>query len=351
MKKEKFDIDNELNIDDEFVIDDEYGFEFNDELILKKNGSRVKHGKKSNGIHFVFFGIVIIAIIAVIVRVAIWNKGTTDDTAVVTDEDFDVEPNDYIQPLNAAQMEGKPDDGTNTILTLGNSPFADGAPDNNLARALAEAMDATVINGGIEESYLTQKNANYDSDYEYDGVSLYQISKALCDRDFSIPLSAASEVSENAVDTVKMLETVDMDVVDCIMIMYDLSDYVDHRPLAASEDATSVDNVYGALYSSLKLIQERYPYIRIVIISTPSCGKTIDDFFVDGDTYDLGNGTLTEYMTMELMAVSNVGVSFVDIYYGAINVENRDSYLYDDYHINDNGAALIAKRVAKLIKL
>ncbi len=346
MRKEDF-----TNEFDELDIEDEYGFEFDDEEINERRGSKVKHGRKGNGIHFVFLAVVLVIIAVVVVRVAVWNRGTTDDTEVVVDEDFDVEPNDYIQPLSAQDMQSKTDDGVDTILTLGNSPFADGGEDNNLAKAIAKSMDATVINGGIPESFLTQRYNEFSADYEYDGISLYSVTNALCSGDFSVVDEAAHMVSEDAVRAVEKLKSVDMSSVDCIMIMYDLSDYVDHRPLASDTNLSSVDNVYGTLSASLAMVRENYPWIRIVLISTPCCGKTIDNYYVDGDANDLGYGTLTEYMTMESMAASSIGVSFVDIYYGAINIENREAYLYDDYHINDDGAEVIARRLAKLIKL
>jgi len=38
------------------------------------------------------------------------------------------------------------------------------------------------------------------------------------------------------------------------------------------------------------------------------------------------------------------GVSFIDNYYGVINVENRDEYLVDDYHLNEKGIEAVANR-------
>ncbi len=97
--------------------------------------------------------IMLILVIAIVLMIVKWNKGQESDydPDEVTTE-FDTEPNDYILPLSAEQVAGKVDDGKITILTLGNSPFADDYNDNNLAKAIADIYDATVINGGMEGS-------------------------------------------------------------------------------------------------------------------------------------------------------------------------------------------------------
>jgi len=77
----------------------------------------------------------------------------------------------------------------------------------------------------------------------------------------------------------------------------------------------------------------------------------VDDYYVDGDIHDLGNGTLSDYLAFEAEAAISCGVSFIDTYFGVINVENRDQYLVDDYHLNEAGCNAIADRVKKLIVL
>lgn len=340
------DVDVDVPVDE----DDEYGFEFDEKT--SNDSKKIRHGRRSDSkIHIAIIAVILLVVVAVIVRIVIWNRGTEVVSDPFDIEDFDVEPSDYIQPLSGEQMAGKVDDGVNTILLLGNSPFADNYPDNNLAKALSETMDANVVNAAIPGSYLTQKYVTCTEDCSCDGISLCEVSKALATGEYDNVIRAASLTSPEAETVANTLPNIDMSSVDCIMIMYDIEDYVDHRPLADDNDEYSPTSVFGAVSTSIKTIQEKYPYIRIVFVSTPCCGKTIDNFFVDGEEFDLGYGTLTEYMTMELTAVTNVGASFVDIYYGAVNIENRDKYLYDDYHINDDGAKAIATRIAKLIKL
>lgn len=307
---------------------------------------------KWNG-HVIFFVIAGCLFLFAIVRLLIWNRGV--DSGYDPNEDtteFDTEPLDYIQSLNSDQLAGKPKDGVTTIFCFGNSPFADNGADNALARAIGERYDATVINASFPDSYQSVKYTEFDAgEFPEDGISLYHVTNALVNGDFSMVDAAAEELSGEIRERAEYLKTVDLSTADMVVIMYDLMDYVDHRGVMDPNDPENLTSFTGALQASVKLIQEKYPYIRIVVLSTPACGKTIDDYYVDGDTIDLGNGTLTDYMGHEIATATTCGISFIDTYFGVINVDNRDQYLVDDYHINEAGCNAIADRLKELIIL
>lgn len=326
--------------------------EFDEDAFADIDERNVKHGRRKGNFHLLFFIFVIIVLIGCGISLYIWNKGVDIDAGVVIDEsEFDTEPNDYIQPMTSEQLAGKVDDGVTTILALGNSPFADDGSGNELAKALEREMQATVINGGIAGSFQARYNPIGDDSNPYDGISLYDVVSGLVNGDCSRVMEAAGQVSDTAAEGAGRLQNVDMSKVDCITIFYDLSDYIDHRNIYNPGDDNDVTTFCGALNASIELLQEKYPYIRIVVLSTPACGKTIDDFYVDGTVIDLANGTLADYIGGEVMVCATKGVSFVDLYFGAIHVDNRDKYLVDDYHLNSDGAAVVAKRFAKLIVL
>ena len=332
--------------------DIEDDFEFDDEDFGDIDNSSIKRGRRKSRGHVIFFAAAGIILFAVIISLVLWNRGTiihidpNEDTS-----EFDTEPNDYIQPLTNEQLEGKPDDGVLTFLTLGNSPFSDSGSSNALANALATENSATVINCGIADSLQSRSNPIGDDSAAKDGISLYDVVDALTSSDVSKVISSAEEVSGEAYECAQRLAGIDMSAVDCIVISYDLSDYIEHRNIYNPLDEDDVTTFCGALSASVKLIQERYPYIRIVVISTPACGKTIDGYYVDGTVIDLANGTLNDYIGNEVAVCATRGVSFIDIYFGVINVDTRDKYLTDDYHINEEGAKAVAKRFAKLIPL
>ena len=331
--------------------------EFDEELFEQINVERKDEEdslgrKKING-HVIFFIAIGCLLLFSVIRLAIWNIGKdsgydpTEDTS-----EFDTEALDYIQPLNSTQLANKPDDGVTTIFCFGNSTFADNGENNVLAQAIGQRYDANVINASFADSYQSMKYTIYnEEDFPEDGLSLYHVTNALVYGDFGMLDTAASRVSEEAVAKVNYLKTVDLSTADMVVIMYDIMDYVDHRPVVDTNDPVNLLTFTGSLQASVNMIQQNFPYIRIVVVSTPACGKTIDGFYVDGDLHDLGNGTLTDYLGHEANTAISCGISFIDSYFGVINVDNRDQYLTDDYHLNEAGCNAIADRIKKLIIL
>lgn len=318
VKSDFEDMVNDIKETDEFDFEGEF-----DDIEVDDN---IKRGKKGGWGHKLFFLGVALVLVVCVISLILWNRGVS--IIIDPDEDtseFDTEPNDYIQPMTSDMMAGKVDDGVLTIMTLGNSPFADNGSDNYLAAAIGKVYNAQIINESVEDSYQCRRNDIGDDSDSDDANSLYDVTKRLVEGDLSN--------------------------VDCIVISYDLSDYIDHRNIYNPYDEDDVTTFCGSLSASIKMIQEKYPYIRIVVLSTPACGKTIDDFYVDGTIQDLANGTLNDYIGQEVATCATRGVSFLDLYFGVINVDTRDEYLVDDYHINEAGAEAVAKRMEKLIKL
>lgn len=338
-----------LNDFDENEFDDELFEEYN---VDRKEEELENTGKRNWTGHIIFFAVVACLFVFAIVRLVIWNQGVdsgydpTEDTS-----EFDTEPLDYIQPLNSEQLSSKPDDGVTTIFCFGNSPFADNGADNKLAKAIGQRFDANVVNCSFPGSYQSIKFVEEGKEFDENGISLYNVVNALVNGDFTEVDKAAEELSSEVEDQAAFLKTVDLATADMIVIMYDVNDYIDFRPATDPGDPENLLTFTGSLQASVKMIQEKYPYIRIVVLSTPASGMTVDNYYVDGDIHDLGNGTLTDYLGHEVATATTCGISFIDTYFGVINVENRDQYLVDDYHLNEAGCNAIADRIKKLIVL
>lgn len=345
-KKVKSDFEDMKNKIDE-------SFEFDDEDFGDIEEKKQQLSKNKNTGHKIFFLMVIVVLAICVISLFMWNRGQRIEIDPNEDtSEFDTEPNDYIQPMTNEQMQGKPEDGILTILTLGNSPFADNGDSNYLCSELAAVTKADMmINASIPDSYQSRTSAAGDLSNPVDGISLYDVVSGLVNGDVSNVISSAESVSEQAYERAQRLQGIDLSTVDCIVISYDLSDYIDHRNIYNPYDENDVATFCGALSASVKLLQERYPYIRIVVLSAPACGKTIDDYYVDATIIDLANGTLNDYLGSEVATCATCGVSFIDLYFGVINVDTRDKYLVDDYHINEAGAKAVAERFDKLIKL
>ena len=312
--------------------------------IIKKK--IIKKKRKTNyTYHLIFFAVVILLFLFAIIKFILWSKGQASDynPNEITTE-FDVETLDHIQPMDSSRFEGIEDDGVTTILCLGNSPFADDKGENGLAQTIAKKMDAIAYDGSFANSFQTMSSESSLDGLHMDGLSLYPVVSAICSNDFSIVETIASAAGETEVATVDMLKTLDYTKVDMLLIMYDLSDYISKRPLYNPDANYDVTTWAGSLYASLELIEKTYPHIRTIVLSMPACGKTVDGSYVDGDKMNLGNGTLPDYLNYAVSVSIDNGVSFIDNYYGVINVENKDKYLVDEYHLNAKGIEAVADR-------
>lgn len=301
-------------------------------------------GKKVS-IHVPVFAVLIVLLLFALIRLWIWNQGEESEYDPNEDtSEFDVETMDHIQPMTSSRLEGHVDDGVTTLLCLGNSAFADNKTETGLAQALAAQVNGTAYDISFSNSFQSLKNETYQSDYPADGVSLYHVVRAFCTGDYSIIDEAAVSMGPDAVATVELMKGIDFSTIDMLVIMYDLSDYIDHRPLYDPNNDSNLVTWSGSLNASLLMIEEAYPHIRTVILSTPACGKTIDDFYVDGDIHNLGNGTIPDYLNYQMNIILANGVSYIDNYYGVITISNRQDYLVNDYHLNEAGIRVIADR-------
>lgn len=306
------------------------------------------HEKKELNGHLIFFLVLAVILIITIIRLIVWNIGKHsgyDPTHTTTE--YDVELLDYILPLESSKLEGHEDDGVNTVLALGNDPFSDDRSDAGLAAMMEKETGAVIYNCAFPGSTIAMKNAEYENSYPLDGLSLYWTCAALVNQNYELMDRVVADLqSDSAMQALETLKNVDMSKVDTLFIMYDLQDYMGKRIVYDESNLKNLNSVYGALNASIQLIQEHYPYVRIYVLSHPYGSYTDGDgTVVDGDRDDLGNGTLADYLNWELEVCRKNGVSFVDNYYGAVNMEDTDC-LTDGFHLNKKGRKRVAKRLA-----
>ena len=143
--------------------------------------------------------------------------------------------------------------------------------------------------------------------------------------------------------SIETLKSLDMESVDIIAVMYDSTDYENGMPIANLQYEDELTTYTGAMRNAFKLIQEAYPYIRIVFLSpTYMLHENEDGSVSDGRTTDLGNGTLIQYWQWAFDTCAECSVSFLDNYYGSVNDSNYTEYLSDHMHLNEAGRTKVA---------
>ncbi|MDE6902266.1 MAG: SGNH/GDSL hydrolase family protein, partial [Lachnospiraceae bacterium] len=192
---------------------------------------------------------------------------------------------------------------------------------------------------------------DYNDGYILDAFAFVNVAKSLASGNFDLMRTAASYSFDQAFpQTVSTLESINMNTLDMICIMYDGSDYINKRPCEDPNHPDNPQTYTGALRSGIQAIQEAWPHIRIVVMSHTFCHNVnAEGNFENGDRVDLGHGTLSHYLQKELDTTSELGVSFIDNFYGSINEDNYLDYMTDYIHFNDAGRELLATRFAECI--
>ena len=303
-------------------------------------------------IHLILLAVIVLIIIFCAVKLYIWNKGVPSDYDPNRQTtDFDTEAMDYIIPLAPDKLEGREDDGVTTILCLGDDPFSLDQGSGGLAEQIAAKTGATVYNGSFTGTTMAVQFEDYNDGYILDAFAFVNVAKSLASGNFDLLSTAASYSFDQAFpQTVSTLESIDMNSLDMICIMYDGSDYINRRPCEDPNHPDNPQTYTGALRSGIQAIQEAWPHIRIVVMSHTFCHNVNEEGnFENGDRVDLGNGTLSHYLQKELDTTSELGVSFIDNFYGSINEDNYLDYMTDYIHFNDAGRDLLATRFAECI--
>lgn len=304
-------------------------------------------------IHLILLAVIVLIIIFCAVKLYIWNKGVPSDYDPNRQTtDFDTEAMDYIIPLAPDKLEGREDDGVTTILCLGDDPFSLDQGSGGLAEQIAAKTGATVYNGSFTGTTMAVQFEDYNDGYILDAFAFVNVAKSLASGNFDLLSTAASYSFDQAFpQTVSTLESIDMNSLDMICIMYDGSDYINRRPCEDPNHPDNPQTYTGALRSGIQAIQEAWPHIRIVVMSHTFCHNVNEEGnFENGDRVDLGNGTLSHYLQKELdTTTSELGVSFIDNFYGSINEDNYLDYMTDYIHFNDAGRELLATRFAECI--
>ncbi len=298
-------------------------------------------------IHLIF-GIVFLIVLGVIVykyftwgnRISREDFFSEDDSTTAGQDTLD-----YFFPL-LSDVEPK-DDGEMQILFLGNTNLAtDRNTEDNICNIIAKKTDATVYNCAIAESYMTAVKSNYSSDIPTDAFSFYWITTLLALDNTSLIESAKETMalSDDTLEALDLLQSVDMSKIDVIALFYDAGDYFAGRKVYNSQNETDITYFTGAFSAGLELLQSTYPQIRIIVLS-PTYAFAVDE---DGNYQSSDilyyDSRLSDYSNMEAQKAYYYQVSFVDNLYGTVHEDIAKDYLLDNWILNKKGRELVADR-------
>ena len=330
----------------------------------KQPKSRPGWWKYVFNVHVLLLLIVIFIIVFIVLFIKGWGVKIDDDYidkhGVYTDgrDCFD-----DLHPLTDAEGNLIANKSPHTILFFGNGEFArnrDSA--DNVVNMIAKQTGATVYNCSVSGSYLAALSPSVKFTesgldvYNFYWLCLYLTWDERLDYFDWLESQPGANILPETDYLRKTLETIDMNKVDTIAVMYDGSDYLESHNYFNTENPTDVMTFTGNLAAGIDVLQAKYPHVRIIVLSpTYAFGVDDDGSYVSSDLKELnerkGREALSTYVLKECETTGQRGVSFLDNLYGTFNEDEASEYLEDHLHLNQKGRELLVKRFISALTL
>lgn len=212
--------------------------------------------------------------------------------------------------------------------------------------------------GGTRASYEEEEDHPYTVKEQ---LSLVKLSEAIVRRDFAAPRARIAygerfrytlgETLDYFPETINALSGLDFSKVRYLVIGHGSNDYNCGRKLDNPEDPLDRSTFGGALRYSVRLLQEEYPQMKIILMTPAWCYIVHGDERADCDDTDYGGGYLQDYVELEIRIAREYGLYLLDNFHDSgIGKQTQEQYLYDGLHLNRNGQQLIAGRIAELLE-
>lgn len=316
--------------------------------------------RKQNLPHLIFGLIILILVIVAVVKLAVWNKGTSFVVKETT-EDLTTETEDYYAAMDPSVFEGRTDDGVTTIVMLGDDILSSYRGDDGVAALVSTGANATIYNCSFEGSSLACSTSALDIDnHPMDAFSAYRLATCIASNDYYLldwALDTMPDPKPYFSDTIELLKGIDFNTVDIIMLNFGVNDYLNGYMMSNFANTEDVASVTGSLRYTIDAIQSKYPHIRIIVNSPSFCYfQEADGSLVGSDIRKNGSeefasvGSLGDYMiAMKNICVEKT-ITFIDNYYGVkINSETADQYLEGNVIPNAAGRQLIADHIIDVL--
>lgn len=190
------------------------------------------------------------------------------------------------------------------------------------------------------------------SNSNYMPFSMNRLVDAICSGDFSMQESTASTCGVTYVERLNTLKSIDFTKIDYVTIFYGTNDWGSNVILRSIDDTSTSEkqrtNVEDAIKYSVSKLQEKYPNLKIIVI-TPYWRYLNNN---DSDTTPNNNGDyLYDYSNyIENIAKNELNLQTINLYEQLdINISNYLKYLPDGTHPNESLKHTIANIIENKI--
>ncbi len=240
---------------------------------------------------------------------------------------------------------------TASIVMLGDSILGECRDETSIPAILSEMLSEKVFNGGLGGTSMGRLDGERRLAYTKDCLTMQALSQAIVADDFGPQQTV--RIREHATqyfeETINELEKIDFESVDILFIGHGVNDYHSGAKIANEEDPYDVYTFIGALRSAVEALQERYPDLRIILLTpTYSWYVYYEDAEQTCENNDFGGGVLEDYVNAEIALAESLGVEVIDFYHDFYpHGQWSDWQLYTNDGLHPNEAS--RRRIAETI--
>ncbi len=241
------------------------------------------------------------------------------------------------------------------IVVLGDSVVANPSTETHLLEILEMRLGKTTFNGAFGGTTMAFKTDLLWGSFASNEWSMVKLAEAICYDDWksqNASIEYAVSYEERTVwadsyfeERMEALQQIDFSQVEMLIIEHGTNDYNNGIKVDNPQDLFDETTFGGALRKSLRLLQQTYPNLRIVLVSPLYCSLE-EDLKCFETSYGEGT-TLDEYVRLEKEIAEEFGVEWVNAYEeSGIWIENVEEYLGDGLHPNAKGHELLGDFLA-----
>lgn len=238
------------------------------------------------------------------------------------------------------------------IVNFGDSIIGNTQDYTSVSGAINSKITGAIYNMGFGGCRMSRHATGWNT------CSMYKIAEYINSGDFSELLTAVNAewagMPSYFRDSAKALSKIDFNDIDVITISYGTNDYREISSVLDNNSKFDYTTVCGALRYAIKLINERYPKIKI-LVTTPIFRTFYNDDNViigDSDNINWGSGTLIDYANAITKSAETMKVQVLNLYTTSqLNAYTRHYYFDadDGTHPNALGRRVMGELIANKI--
>ncbi len=260
--------------------------------------------------------------------------------------------------LTAVREEEKTQ--TYDMVFLGDSVIGNHAESFGVTTVMEERLGKTVFNGALGGTGMSVRQ-----DIDWESVpgrqwSMVKLAQAIYTGDWTSQLSGVSyseyyidmigQVLDYFYDRIQTLSRIDFEQVDILLIEHGTNDYNSGQLADNEADPFDITTYGGALRQTVTLLQERFPNLRIILVSPIYC-EFIAMENAKCTEMDFGGGVLDVYVEVQKNIAQEYDLEWIDLYHhSGIGPDTIDIYTYDKLHLTKEGQQLIGDLIADYLE-